>query len=475
MDDESIGPWSKVTEIVEAVQSGHASAEIIARLALDRAAVVQAKLNGFAEIDSEGMLATAKSIDQRRQTGERLGPLAGVPVAIKDCTPVAGLGNRMGSHAFADVVARHDAKIVERFRKADAMIIGKTTLSEFASSSFCDSPLYGVTRNPWNPERTPGGSSGGSAVAVATGCVAIGQGTDLGGSVRIPASWVGLVGMKPAAGRLPADDQPSFLDNIEHHGLLTRTVADLAAALPLLCGPTWSDPRTLIPPLPEWSGTANLKGLRVAVTYDLGFFEIEPEVRERVDRVAAWLGKLGAIVDHPKLSWDRSIADGWVKHWHVYLAAFFGDELDRIGSLADPRLKAVIRKGRMHDAVAIKQLDLVRRRQWEMLSDIFSTHEVVLSPTMTRTAVSVDEDDSRYHVPSLDGRKRGLDMTSVFNWVPWCPALSVPAGLSAEGLPIGIHIVAPPHREDIALGVAEAIESGWPHTWPKDWHPNLTI
>ena len=249
---DTIGPWSAIGDIVAAVRSGRVSAQDVARRALDRARRAQAEFNCFAQIDAEGMLAAALALDGRRAAGEPLGPLAGVPVAIKDCTPVAGLGNRMGSYAFAGTVADSDAEIVTRFREADALILGKTTLSEFASSSFCDSPLHGITRNPWNADRTPGGSSGGSAVAVATGCVAIGQGTDMGGSVRIPASCCGLVGLKPSAGRLPLDDKPSFVDDIQHHGLLTRTAADLQLALPPLCGPTWSDPRTLVPPLVEW-------------------------------------------------------------------------------------------------------------------------------------------------------------------------------------------------------------------------------
>jgi amidase len=467
----NIGPWSEVSAIVAAVNAGKVSAVEIAERALSRAEVVQSKLNCFAEIDRKGMLAAAQAVDHKRKSGELLGDLAGVPVAIKDCTPVAGLGNRLGSHAYANVVAPSDAEIVKRFRASDALIIGKTTLSECASSSFCDSPLHGITRNPWNPYRTPGGSSGGSAVAVVTGCVAIGQGTDMGGSVRIPASCTGLMGLKPAAGRLPLDDQPSFIDDIQHHGLLTRTTADLAAALPPLCGPTWTDPRTLMPSMPSLTPRGGISGMRIAVTYDLGFFEIEPGVRQRLEETVECLKRAGAKVEYPPLAWDRLIADGWVKHWHVYLAAFFGDDLDRIGALADPRLASAIAKGRSHNAVAIKQLDLVRKRQWAALSDIFESYDVLLSPTMTRPAVGVDEDDARYHALTSNGRKRGLDMTSVFNWVPWCPAMSVPAGLSDDGLPIGIHVTAPPHREDLALNTAWAIEQAWPYVWPGSWSP----
>lgn len=467
----SIGPWSEVQAIIAAVKAGEVSAVEIAERALNRAKEVQSKLNCFVEIDEIGMIAAARAVDQRRAAGQLVGPLAGVPVAIKDCTPVSGLGNRMGSYAYANIVAQSDAEIVRRFKVADALIIGKTTLSECASSSFCDSPLNGITRNPWNPDRTPGGSSGGSAVAVATGCVAVGQGTDMGGSVRIPASCSGILGIKPSAGRLPLDDQPSFVDDIQHHGLLARSITDLVTALPPLCGPTWSDPRTLMPSLPELNPNTNLSDMSIAVTYDLGFFEIEPEVRQRLDETVECLRRAGAKVEFPKLAWDRSIADGWVQHWHVYLAAFFGDDIERIGDLADPRLATVISKGRSHNAVAIKQLDLVRKRQWSVLSKLFESYDALLSPTMTRPAVGVDEDDARYHALTSDGRKRGLDMTSIFNWVPWCPALSVPAGLSRDELPIGMHITAPPHREDLAFKVALAIEHTWPHAWPREWEP----
>ena len=467
-----IGPWSTIAELTSAHRDGSQTATRIAELALERAYRVQDVLNCFAQIDANGLLGQARALDARRKAGEVLGPLAGVPVAIKDCTPVKGLGNRMGSHAFADCVADHDAEIVARFRRADAMILGKTTLSEFASSSFCDSPLHGITRNPWNPSRTPGGSSGGSAVAVATGCVTIGQGTDMGGSVRIPASCTGLVGIKPAAGRLPLDDQPSFVDDIQHHGLLTRTTGDLALALPPLCVATWSDPRTLIPALPDLGAGGEVKGLRVAMTYDLGFFVIEDEVRARLDETAAVLERAGAVVERVDLGWDRAIADGWVKHWHVYLAAFFGADLDRIGALADPRLASVVAKGRTHDAVSLRQTDLLRKRQWDVLARLFGDFDILLSPTMTRPAVGVEEDDAKYHALTPDGRKRGLDMTSVFNWVPWCPAMSVPAGLSQDGLPIGMHVTAPPQREDLALRAASAIEKAWPHVWPNDWAPD---
>lgn len=151
---------------------------------------------------------------------------------------------------------------------------------------------------------------------------------------------------------------------------------------------------------------------------DLGFFAVQPEVRSRLSEVAASLERAGAVVSYLNLGWTRAIADGWVRHWHVYLAAFIGDALDKIGPLADPRLSAVIARGRTYDAVSIKELDVLRKQQWDVLSELFRNYDVLLSPTMTRPAVCADEDDARYHLVTPDGRKHGLDMTSIFNWCP---------------------------------------------------------
>lgn len=465
------GPWSSVRELADAVRRGTITASAVVEASLARSVQVQRTLNCFAEIDFHGARRSAAELDRRRARGELLGPLAGVPVAIKDCTPVRQLGNRFGSLAFEDEIALEDAIVVERLRQCDAIIVGKTTLSEFGSSSFCDSALHGVTRNPWNPDKTPGGSSGGSAVAVATGCVAIAEGTDMGGSVRIPASCTGIVGLKPAFGRIPIEDQPSMIDDIQHHGLLTRNVADLAAALPYVCGPTDCDPSSYVPALPRLDIESGVEGMRIALSMDLGFFEVEREVIDRCEQVAEKLTRAGAIVTPVKLGWDRSIADGWVRHWHVYLSAFYGEHLDRLGAAADPRLVEVVAKGRSYDAVSIKRLDVIRKRQWSVLVDVFGTYDAMISPTMTRPAVGVEEDDAAYHAATEGGRKRGLDMTSVFNWVPWCPAVSVPCGLSASGLPVGVHIASPAFREDIALRLAHAIEEKYPFAYPPGWHP----
>lgn len=452
------GLWESAQQIASSVRQGRATALDYTRIALARSRHVTSRLNCFAELAEAAALSAAGRIDAQVAAGLDPGPLAGVPVAIKDSTPVAGMGWRSGSWAFADRIAEHDAVVVRRLTDAGAVVIGKTTLPEVAYSSFCDSPLTGVTRNPWNAELTPGGSSGGSAVAVATGCVTIAEGTDMGGSVRIPAAFTGLLGIKPSAGRIPNDDMDSVVDDIAHHGLLTRSADDLALALSVVCGEDASDPLSVGLPMVPYDGSSDVSDLRIAVSPDLGFFVVEPYVIDQVQGVAEALAAAGAFVEAAQPAWDRSMADGWVRHWHAYLAAYFGDDLELKVTQVDPRLWAIVTKGRQMTAVQLKQDERLRTQQWLALASFWTSFDVLVCPTMTRGAVPAGGDDAGYHRPSQDGRKHGLDMTSIFNWVPWCPVISVPTGTSPEGLPLGVQVVAPPYRDDLALTVARAIE-----------------
>lgn len=462
------GIWDSVDQIAHDVRTGRRSARSLTVQSLERSHAVQGFLNCYAEIAHEQALDAADRVDARVADSLPVGPLAGVPVAIKDSTPVAGLGMRSGSTAYADVVAEEDAAVVRRLKEAGAIIIGKTTLPEVAYSSFCDSPLTGLTRNPWNPDRTPGGSSGGSAVAVATGCVALAEGTDMGGSVRIPAAFTGILGIKPSLGRIPNDDMADAVDDIVHHGLLARSTLDLAAGLAAVCGADWRDPLSLGVPRLDFDSDATVAGLRIAVSPDLGFFVVEPYVVDCLRAAAAALADAGASVfdNHPV--WDRSMSDAWLRHWHVYLASNFGDDLEKALPTIDPRLWRLIEKGRNQSAVEVHEGGLIRTRQWRAMADFWSTADILLSPTMSRTAVDVVDDDARYHQSTDDGLKHGLDLTSIFNAVPWCPAITVPAGFGPDGLPVGVHITAPPYRDDLALAVAAAIERAFGVPAPPD-------
>jgi Asp-tRNA(Asn)/Glu-tRNA(Gln) amidotransferase A subunit family amidase len=365
----------------------------------------------------------------------------------------------MGSYAFEQFVPEESALIVERLLGAGAIMVGKTTTPEFAYSSFTESPLWGVTRNPWDPERTPGGSSGGSGAAVASGCVPLAEGTDMGGSVRIPAAWCGLVGLKPSYARIPFDFLPTQFDTIHHFGPLARTIEDARLFLSVTQGPDSRDIMSAVPPV-DLTGTRDgqVEGLRLALDIDLGHYAIAPDVEEAVRSAAATLADAGAVIEEVDVGWRREIADAWVDHWGVYLAAIFGDKLDEFREQMDPRVVRLMDAGFALGAVDFKRIEFVRTRAWKQLAPILERFDALLCPTMSQVARPVDEDDFVWYRDRGDGLYHGLDMTCQFNFVSQCPALSVPAGWTESGLPIGLQIVAQRYRDDQALRIGAALE-----------------
>jgi Asp-tRNA(Asn)/Glu-tRNA(Gln) amidotransferase A subunit family amidase len=365
----------------------------------------------------------------------------------------------MGSFAFEHYVPEESALIVERLFGAGAIMVGKTTTPEFAYSSFTESPLWGVTRNPWDTDRTPGGSSGGSGAAVASGCVPLAEGTDMGGSVRIPAAWCGLVGLKPSYGRIPLDFLPTQFDTIHHFGPLARTTADARLFLSVAEGPDTRDIMSAVPPV-DLTGTldGHVEDMRLALDVDLGHYAIAPEVEAAVRESATALADAGAHVEEVDVGWQRDIADAWVDHWGVYLAAIFGDKLDEFRERMDPRVVRLMDDGFARGAVDFKRIEFVRTRAWQRLAPILEEFDALLCPTMSQAARPVDEDDFVWYHDRGDGLYHGLDMTCQFNFVSQCPALSVPAGWTDNGLPIGLQIVARRYRDDQALRIGAALE-----------------
>jgi Asp-tRNA(Asn)/Glu-tRNA(Gln) amidotransferase A subunit family amidase len=426
---------------------------------LARSEEVNPRLNCFCFVYPDEAMEHARAAERAIAAGGAVGPLHGVPIAIKDLTPTKGKRTTMGSYAFEDWVPEESALLVERLLGAGAIMVGKTTTPEFAYSSFTESPLWGITRNPWNPERTPGGSSGGSGAAVASGCVPLAEGTDMGGSVRIPAAWCGLVGLKPSFGRIPLDFLPTQFDTIQHFGPLARTVDDARLFVSVVQGPDERDIMSLAPRL-DFSGPfdANVEGMRLALDVDLGCYAVAPEVEAAVRAAAVAFAEAGAVVEEVDLGWEREVADAWVAHWGVYLAAIFGDQLARFREKMDPRVAALMDDGLAMGAVEFKRLEFARTRAWKLLASVLERFDALLCPTMSQVARPVDEDDFVWYEDRGDGLYHGLDMTAQFNFVSQCPALSVPAGWSEEGLPIGLQIVARRYRDDEALRIGAVLE-----------------
>ena len=436
-------------------------AEVVSN-ALSRIDEVNPKLNCFCFVWHDEAVDAADAATRAVARGEELGPLHGVPVALKDTTPTAGHRTTLGSYTHEHWIPDRDAYIVGALRRAGAIVVGKTTTPEFAHTLVTDSRLWGVTRNPWNLERTTGGSSGGSAAAVAAGCVPLAEGTDMGGSVRIPAAWCGIVGLKPGLGRIPMDTLPGLFDLMSHHGPLARTIDDASLFLQVAQGPDDADilsvscPLDLPAPVP-----ASVEGLRLALSIDLGLWAVDPEIEAAVRGAAAALRDAGAAVEEVEVSVTRKDEEIWVDLWSVFMVTYYGHLVETYAAKMDPDVLDLIEGGNKLSAVQLKRLEVERTGLWRRLAPVFASHDALLCPTMATgpsPAAKVDRPKDR---PD-DGRYHAADMTGVFNLVAPCPALSVPCGWDGHALPIGLQVVGRRWREDTVLQIGRAVELAIP-------------
>lgn len=446
-------------EIADGIRSGRFTAEAIVTESIHRAKTVNSTLNAFAVIREEEALASARNADRAISEGKNLGALHGVPFAAKDLTPTKGDLTTLGSWTSGDWVPEETALCIRRLEEAGAILIGKTTTPEFAHASFTKSPRWGASRNPWDPERTPGGSSGGSAVAVATGVVPFAEGTDMGGSVRIPAAFCGVVGLKPSLGRIPMTILPSVFDNISHFGPLARTIGDAVAFMETVSGPSDEDIMSL--PLKfsaEVARKGSLEGRRFAFSMDLGYYQIQPEVDVVMREVIERIRSLGAVVDEVPMRWTRAVNDQWFDVWCVFMSSFFGDRLTQHEDNMDPAVVSMIKRGLVANATDYKRVELLRTSMWRDMAKMFETYDALLCPTCAITAPPLNECDDDYVATMPDGRFAGLDMTCPFNLLPQLPALSLPAGMASNGLPVGLQIIGRRFADEQVLSFGAAME-----------------
>jgi Asp-tRNA(Asn)/Glu-tRNA(Gln) amidotransferase A subunit family amidase len=439
----------------ELITSGRASPLEIVDDALARVAEVQPTLNCFVEIWG----------DEARERARALGPhdgrpLFGIPVAIKDTSPWEGHRLTLGSRTHSSHVADSTGWVVERLLAAGAVIVGSTNTPEFAHAGITDNLLHGATRNPWNSERTTGGSSGGSAAAVASGCVAVAEGSDMGGSVRIPAAWCGLVGLKPSLGRIPMDVLPGLWDLISHHGPLARSVDDAWEFLLATQGPSLRDPYSVHPPIER--DTIDLSSLKAAWSVDLGCWAVDDEIARAVVGVVELVGDAGAKFTAAPPLFTAHDNHVWLQLWGIFMAAYYGDFYDTRADDLDRDVRSLIEYGRALSAVDAKRLEIDRTVAWKRVASVLGENDVIICPTMSQPPGPATKAlNDRRGVSHDDGRHHSEDMTSVWNLVSPLPIVSVPAGRHSganSGLPIGVQVVGRPGREDVVLAVARHIE-----------------
>ena len=427
-----------------------------AEAALGRIHTLNDEVNAFCLIAEDEALAAARESEARWLRGEPAGALDGVPASIKDLLLTRGWPTLRGSTLIdPDQSWTEDAPAVAALRRAGAVFLGKTTTPEFGWKGVTDSPLTGNTGNPWDPSKTPGGSSGGSAAAVALGMGALSVGTDGGGSVRIPASFCGIVGLKPTYGTIPLYP-PTPYGTLAHAGPMTRTVEDNALMLGVLAGFDSRDWSALA--APRGSFLAGLRdgvaGLRIAYSPDLGYAHVEPEVAASVEVAVGLLHGLGADVEQVDLRLRDPLGE-----YHTLWFAGAGKVIrgypeGRWGEL-DPALLEVCRQGQAVTIDEYLDANAVRAALGQQMGAFHEEYDLLATPTMPLPAFDVG-----CEVPPGSGLKRWAEwspFTYPFNMTQQ-PAVSVPCGLTSSGLPIGLQLVGARHADALVLRAAHAFE-----------------
>ena len=429
------------------------------------------RLNAYLALCPDQALAVARAAQEAVQRGELWGPLHGIPISIKDLEMTKDIPTSAGSAIFRDRTPDYDSMVVERVRQAGAIILGKTNTPEFGLSGTTENKLGDPCRNPWDTQRTPGGSSGDAAVALVSGLCTLATGSDGGGSIRIPASFSGVFGIKPSQGRVPryGGYGRRAANHFSQPGPMSRTVQDTALLLQVLSGPDPRDPTSMRETPPDFMADLNggVRGWRMAWSADLGYAAVNPEVVRVTAAAARVFEKLGAVVEEPQLTFD----DPFPAFWDIFATTSYtsyGHLLeDQRGELTDYARRSLEHGAAVTEADYSRALLQVDRLRWQV-ETLFDRYDLLLTPTMAVPAFPIGQR------PSVIG---GKEVSPQWGFVPFTPlvnatkqtASSVPCGFSADGLPIGLHIIGPRDGEARVLQASAALEQARP--WSQQRPP----
>ncbi len=455
--------FGTIAEIAVGIREKKVSPVEVVNAHLARAAALQPKLNAFVHLDAEGARKQARAAEAALMRGDGVGPLHGVPLTIKSCIDAAGWPTPAGSFLRKDYVPQMDAPLVARLRAAGAIVLGNTNTPEYLMAYETDNCLSGKTSNPWDLERSAGGSSGGEAAAIASGCSAGGVGSDGGGSIRVPAHFCGICGLKPTPGRIPATGHfpggGGAFGWIGVVGPMARTVSDVRALFEVMAGPDAGDSLSAPVPVREVK-EQDLRGLRVGVLVSDALGKATPETALAVERAASLLSERGFLVERKPLSGLDCAIELW---WY-----FFGPVIANIireGAVGqDEMMSPMLRE---YVALATAEMKLTYdgflkacgerdRLRAEILQQMEEV-TVLLSPVSAGPAFAHGEGNWR-----RGERENYRDTMRHSQWLNLAgfPGVAVPVGMSREGLPIGVQVIGRPYEEELVLAVAEAIERG---------------
>ncbi len=471
--------WQQpAVDLASAIRRRDVSCREVMAAVLDQVERSDAQTNAFALVDPAAALAGADAADRAVASGAPLGPLHGLPVSAKDLIATRGMRTAMGSHAFAENVPTRDAEVVARVRRAGGIVFGKTTTPELACKILTDSPLHGTTRNPWNLDRTPGGSSGGAGVATAMGYGPLALTTDGAGSSRIPAACCGVVGLKPTLGAVPMELAADLFGGISTIGLMARTAADIDLLFGVIKGPCRQDPWTMGGR--EDAGAARsaapapaqgLGGLRVRRAMKFGDHGLDPEVERLTSRALSRMVDAGAVLaDEVPQDFDWAL-DVCRKLIRFNQAARYAPLLAKWSTRFDPVLVRCLEEGLGQTMPELREAMLERTALFRRVQALFEGADVIVTPSFTATPPRADHPaDAPWSVAGASARslRDGWYCYAVPFNPTGHPAISLPCGMAADGMPVGVQIVGPWHGEERLIRIAASLEPGfgWRDQWP---------
>jgi amidase len=452
-------PFLTAVELNKGFLDKKFSAVEIIEAHLARIHAVNPVINSIVTLCRESALNDAKILDKKLNSGKKLGALASVPVGIKDTTDVAEVRTTYGCKLFENHIPDKDSRIVQRLKQADAIIIGKTNTPEFATGANTYNEIFGLTRNPWDLSKSAGGSSGGGAAGLAGRLFALAEGTDLGGSLRVPAAFCGVVGIRPTPGSIPYDPNPAPYDLFDVEGLMARSATDVALSMSILAGPDKYYP---ISPSSNEGYSYNIFDnvepvkKRAAFITDIAGVGIEPEILKTCQVAANSLADQGYEIttENLDLSAGRvaftTLRAQWMLNRHLKLI----DQRDQLGE----NLRGNIEKGLSQTPLDIAKGETVRAECWQKITHFMNSYDIILTPC---TPVSPFNAEQNY-----PDEINGQPMASYIDWIAptfvisliGLPAANVPAGLTATGMPVGLQIIGRRHDDLKILGIANAIQ-----------------
>lgn len=427
---------------------------------IQRSQQIEPLVNAYTDVFYERALEAAKAAETKYTQTTSLRPLEGIPIAIKDLHAIQNERTTYGSKVLVDNRDTFTVPTVARLLQAGAILIARTTTPELGAAAVTHSPLWGITRNPWNLQFNPGGSSGGSAVALAAGMTTLADGSDYGGSLRIPASCCGVVGYKPPFGRNPSD-APYNLDVFNHYGVMGRTVADVALMQNLISGHWTYDIMSLRESITIPQAFADIKGWKIAYSRNLGYFEIDPEVERNTEKALEIFRSLGCQVEEVELGWTSECLGAWMIHASAGFSATVEQIPVNLHSQFSDYVKAFLESGKQLSALELLATHQVRAKMYERLAPILERYNVLLCPTTAIAGVKADHSplDPNFRINGkLVQATVQWALTYPFNLLSQCPVMSVPSGFASSGVPTGLQIIGKTFDDLSVLQAAAAFE-----------------